>query len=80
MIGLTDPSLAIVDAATTSTIARTAARKPGGRLTDCSGGDDYDAGDQELRAGRGYVNRSGHLSIGACGDSRLGERAVQPAI
>jgi hypothetical protein len=63
MTGLTARSIALVDGETTSTTARTASQgKPGGHLTDCSGGHDHDAGDQELPARQGYVNRFEHLA------------------
>ncbi len=56
----------------------TAYRNPGGRLTDYSGGYDHDVRNQELAAGQGHVRRFKHLSIGARGDGRLGQSAVQP--
>jgi hypothetical protein len=40
--------------------------------------DDHNIGNQELPAGQSNVNRFQHLNIGARGDGRLGESAVQP--
>jgi hypothetical protein len=54
------------------------AGNPGSRLTGRFSGHDHDVGDQELPAGQGYVNRFEYINIGACGEGRLGESAVQP--
>ena len=79
MTGLTARSIAIADAETTSTIARTAAQ---GSLVAVSptapAATTTTRGTMSFPPGRATVNRSGHLSIDTCGEGRLGQSTMQP--